>query len=67
MRHRETGNADFSDFITYTSFLHLSFMLTIHEEPVAVDHRDDFYRTERDICLYDMNRQYEDRDNESNY
>lgn len=43
------------------------FMITIHEEPIAVDHRDDFYRTERDICLYDMHRQYEDRDNESNY
>jgi|GEM_PF-2855318 len=42
-------------------------MITLREPETSVDHREDFYRSERDICSYEMMRDREDRDAELNY
>lgn len=39
----------------------------INEMPVMVQHREEFYRSEREICSYQENRAREDRDSERNY
>lgn len=39
----------------------------IKDTPNAVDHKFDFYFSERQHCSFHENRQREDRDNERNY
>lgn len=62
MRPRLTGIAELANFIDYNIYFFIFLFMHITQPEIAVDHREEFYFSERQHCSYHENRQREDRD-----